>query len=100
LLIFCTTSYAQEYSVKEICNAIYIIEGKEKARQPYGIETIKCNTKIKCEQICINTVNNTWKRFNTQIKEKDFYTFLAKRYCPYNWQEWKYNLQFYLTKEK
>jgi hypothetical protein len=33
-----------EHTTKEIFSAIYIIEGKHKARQPFGIETIECKT--------------------------------------------------------
>ena len=85
-------------NASKICNAIYIIEGKENARQPFGIETIECETYEKYQQICYNTVNNNKIRFKQQTKEKDFLTFLAKRYCPYNWKVWLKNLKFYLKK--
>lgn len=88
------------YTTEEICLAIYIIEGKEKARQPFGIETIECETYEKCEPICFNTVNNNRIRFKNQTKEKHFLTFLAKRYCPPNWEIWLKNLNFYLEKRK
>lgn len=94
-------SYSEEIvSNQEICNVIYIIEGKEKARQPFGIETIECVTYEKCEQICLNTIQNNKVRFNNQNKETDFYLFLAKRYCPPNWIVWVKNLKFYLEKNK
>jgi hypothetical protein len=86
------------FSNQAICNAIYIIEGKDKARQQFGIETVECKTFEKCEQICLNTVRNNKVRFQNQNKEKDFYLFLAKKYCPPNWQVWVSNLKFYLEK--
>ena len=103
LLIFlnlCNTLYAEEYNAKKICDIIYIIEGKEKANQPYGINPkyITCKSKNECEQICHNTVNNNKIRFKNQNKEKDFLSFLAKRYCPLNWKVWLKNLKFYLNK--
>ena len=91
-------AYAEEYTAKEICDVIYIIEGKEKARQPFGIETIECKTYKRCEQVCWNTVNNNKERFKKQKEEKDFLKFLAKRYCPYNWEIWLKNLKYYLKK--
>lgn len=86
------------YSSEKICESIYIIEGKEKANQPYGINPkyIKCDSKEECYQICLNTVNNNKIRFKNQRKEKEFLTFLAKRYCPPNWKVWLKNLKFYL----
>jgi len=51
------------FTDKQICDCIYIIEGKEKARQPYGIETIECKSKEYCEQICLNTVKNNRVRY-------------------------------------
>jgi len=89
-----------QYTTKEICNNIYIIEGKDKARQPFGIETIECKTFEKCEQICHNTINNNKKRFKNQNKEDEFLIFLAKRYCPPNWKIWLKNLKYYLNKDE
>jgi len=97
MLISVSPSMA-EYSKEEICSSIYIIEGKEKARQPFGIETIECRTYEKCEQICYNTIENNRVRFANQTEEKDYLTFLAKRYCPPNWKWWEKTLKFYLEK--
>ena len=72
-------AYGEEYNTNEICDVIYIIEGKEKARQQFGIETIECKTYEACEQICHNTINNNKIRFKSQNKEKDCLSFLAKR---------------------
>jgi hypothetical protein len=91
-------SEGQEYNPHEICEIIYIIEGKEKARQPYGIETIECSSREKCKRICHNTVINNLKRFQNQTEENDFLTFLARRYCPPNWKIWLKNLKWYLDK--
>jgi len=97
-LNLCIILYAKEYNTKEICDIIYIIEGKEKARQPFGIETIECKTYERCEQICHNTINNNLVRFKNQKEEKDFLKFLAKRYCPPNWEIWLKNLTWYLER--
>ncbi len=93
--IIINVSWEKYYTEQEICNAIYIIEGKEKARQPFGIETIECKTFEKCEQICLNTVKNKRTAWN---QEGDFLEYLAKKYCPYNWKVWLKNLKFYLAR--
>ena len=104
LLIFfsiCGILYAQEYDAKEICNAIFIIEGGENTNYPYGIKSIKCEGKNQCEKICLNTVKNNRKRFAIQKTEKDFLKFLQSRYCPNSeklCENWLKNLKFYLVK--
>lgn len=94
------TYWTKEYTDKEICDCIWIIEGGEKANQPYGINPkyIKCNSKQECEKICLNTIKNNRKRFANQTEESDFLTFLARRYCPPNWKIWLKNLKWYLDK--
>lgn len=99
LLLSIDNVYPCEYTKEEICSAIWVIEGKEQARQPFGIETIECKTFEKCQQICFNTVENNKVRFKNQTKEKNYLKFLAKRYCPPNWKTWLKNLKFYLEKK-
>ena len=101
LFVTCYIAWGERcYTPKELCDCIYIIEGKERANQPYGINPKywKCYTKKECERICLATVRNNKERFKNQNKEKDFLKFLAKRYCPYNWEIWLRNLKFYLRK--
>jgi len=93
--------YADEYSTKEICDSIYIIEGGEKTNYPYGIKSVKCEGKTQCEKICQNTIVNNKKRFANQTKEKEFLKFLQSRYCPDSdkgCENWLGNLMFYLEK--
>lgn len=96
---------ALAYTDEQVCNAIYIIEGKEKARQPYGVETIECKTEKRCRQICLNTIRNNRKRYaDYGYKQYDTYLeFLQSRYCPSSQnlcENWLPNLKFYLTKDK
>jgi len=96
------TAVAKKHSNQEICNIIYIIEGKEKARQPFGIETIECRTFKKCEKICLNTVRNNRVRYKEYgyKKYKTFESFLASRYCPVNQKNWLRMLNYYLKYEE
>lgn len=103
LLISINLCYAEEnYTAKQICNSIYIIEGKEKALQPYGINKkyIKCLTKESCEAICLNTVKHKKQEYNKYGYKKynSFLEYLSIKYCPPNSKIWLKNLKFYLKK--
>lgn len=105
-LVLCVilVSPVYAYTNQEICNAIWIIEGGEKAKQHYGInpDLFICD-KQECEQICLNTVRNNRKRYAEYgYKEHDTYLeFLQFRYCP-NLEDlcenWLPNLKYYLEK--
>jgi hypothetical protein len=84
--------------VERLADAIYRAEGGDKAHQPYGIETIKCDTEAKCRRICKNTIINHAKRHSTHCCGDDFLTCLAKRYCPPNWKNWLSNVKYFLEK--
>lgn len=101
-LILPNILHAKEHTEQTICDAIYIIEGKENARQPFGIETIECKTFMKCKKICLNTIKNNKIRYVKygHKKYKTFIEFLASRYCPYNQKNWVKMLNYYLNKNK
>ncbi|MEK6879096.1 MAG: hypothetical protein AABY22_05780 [Nanoarchaeota archaeon] len=71
---------------ERLVNAIYRIENSKK--YPYGIKSIpiKGNTQPEREayarRICLNTVNNNFKRFQQQGSKGDFFEFLAEKFCP------------------
>jgi len=90
----------ERYSTSNIVDAIWIIEGGLKTNYPFGIRSVYCNGYDDCRQVCVNTVENNRVRFSQYgyKQEKDFLTFLAKRYCPDNWEVWLKNLKFYLKK--
>ena len=93
------------FSDDEFCDAIYIAEGGKRAKKPYGILSVQCNTEQQCRRICKNTVSNNRKRFKRQDKYKNFLFFLADRYCPKDVdrignRNWKKNVKFYLLKNR
>lgn len=99
--LFCGILYAEEYySDNEIADSIYIIEGGLKTFYPFGIKSVYCKGYNDCRQICLNTIKNNRIRYYEYgyRQEKDFLIFLAKRYCPYDWEIWVKNLKFYLNK--
>ncbi len=62
-----------------IVESIYKIEGGSKTKYPYGVMSVKTSNP---RQICINTVNNHYKRWISWGKTNNFFDSLADRYCP------------------
>lgn len=80
--LFCNTAHAEEITYDQFCDAVYIAEGGQKAKKPYGILSVPCNTESECRKICINSVRNNLKRFNNQSKYDDYIDFFGSRWCP------------------
>lgn len=90
------------YSDQKVCNAIWYVEGQEKANQAYGInpQYVKCENRLECYDVCIRTVAKWRKVYNFKKENADFLTFLSYKYCPPNHLIWLKNLKFYLRKLK
>ncbi len=73
------TAQLPEPQVNKIANAIYKLEGGANTRYLYGIKSVRTTNP---RQVCINTINNTHKRWITAGKPDDFLNYLANRYCP------------------
>ncbi|MDO8611121.1 MAG: hypothetical protein Q7R95_11400 [bacterium] len=90
----------------KIVKSIYIIEGKNKTKYPFGIKSIETNGNYeKSKRICEKTVENNWIRWQKLGKTNDFIEFLGNRYCPQSADKqgninWIKNLKYYLNKEK
>lgn len=72
------------WSDNQIVNAIYLAEGGSHARYPYGIRSIKCESKEACRAICKNTVRNNRKRYlnDENYGKITFIEFLGNRFAP------------------
>lgn len=73
--------------VNKIVDSIYILEGGAKTAYPFGIKSIKYKgvaggRKEWARRICFNTVKNNHARWEKSDKKKEFFVFLADRYCP------------------
>ena len=98
-----------EYSDEEIVSAIYIIEGGNNTKYPYGIRSVHCENIKECRQVCRNTVKNNRRRYKKAgvSGTQDFIRFLADRYCPLSArndpeglnQYWIRNVKWFLNKE-
>lgn len=65
--------------LNKIVSAIYVIEGGNNTKYPYGIKSIKTNNPRK---ICENTVRNNYIRWQRAGSKGNYLDFLADRYCP------------------
>lgn len=90
-LLLCMESYADTceeasgYTCNEIVDAIYVAEGGNSTKYPFGIMSVKCDGYAECRQVCLNTVRNNVKRWKVAVTEgdnRDYLTFLWHRYCP------------------
>ncbi len=83
--------------VNRIVDAIYIIEGGAKAKKPFGILSVPCNSYAACRKICANTVRNNYKRWERAGRPGDYLEFLAARYCPVGAENDNGTNKFWLT---
>lgn len=105
LISYITHKKTPQYNDISICKAIYHAEGGESACQPYGInpDHIKCNSKEKCKQICLNTVANNrirYKEYGFKIYPT-YLEFLQSRYCPSSenlCNNWLKNVKYFLDR--
>lgn len=84
-LLLATSAQATELPATEqqrIANAIYRIEGGAKAKQPYGILSVKVTSEQDARRVCLNTIRNHWKRWQAQGATNYFGDSLGDRYCP------------------
>jgi hypothetical protein len=98
ILFSCRRTTLGELNAEKYVNAIYIQEGAEHTRYPYGIKSIPCRTKDACKAICLNTVRNNWTRFKRHggTGIEDFTAYIAARYLKgdtkANQQIWRKNV--------
>lgn len=83
----CTLAHAKSlpnWTNQQIVNAIYLAEGGNLAKYPYGIRSVRCATNAQCYKVCLRTVENNRLRYRKYgfKKYKNFISFLATRYCP------------------
>ena len=66
--------------------AIYLAEGGENTRFPYGIKSVDTHgDKAYARKICLNTINNNlarWQWARQNGDKRDYIAFLGSRYAP------------------
>lgn len=74
----------EDWTDKQIVDAIYLAEGGDKAQYPYGIRSVHCDSRLQCKRCCEKTVRNNRGRFAkyTGKRNTTYIEYLADRYCP------------------
>ena len=68
-----------EQQFGRIVNAIYIVEGGEHTKHPYGILSVKTDNP---RHVCLVTVYHNHVRWQNAGSHGDFLDYLADVYCP------------------
>lgn len=84
--------------VNQIVSAIYRTEGGTKTKYPFGIHWETNYAKAK--RIAENTVRNNHRRWKASGSSEDYISFLSKRYCPYNSEVWRKNVNKFLSEKR
>ena len=98
------------YSDEEILQAIWQVEGKEKAAPYYyGVRSVKCRSKGACREVCRRTIRNNRVRYaKTKSNSGDFINFLARKFAPIGVandprglnRNWERNMRMILAKNR
>ena len=67
---------------ERMADAIYRLEGGERAGVPYGIKSVKVRSKAHARLLCLQTIQNNHDRWLAARRPGHFFDFLANRYCP------------------
>jgi hypothetical protein len=66
----------------KMASAIFLAEGGKKAKVPYGILSVKVKDEADARRICLNSINNSWARWEKSGSPGDFITFFGARWAP------------------
>ena len=87
-----------------IANAIYVAEGGDKTKYPYGISKKKSGiqtlNKDDARKICINTIGHAYNDWKAKGSKGDFIDFLSLKYCPENHIHWAKMIKSIMAKQK
>ena len=82
-------------TIDNLANAIYLAEGGEHTKWPYGIMSHYAHTSPR--QACINTIRTAMAHYHVVAVDRHFVTLLADTYCPrfvdpLGNRNWKHNV--------
>lgn len=87
---------------QRLVNSIYLAEGGKNTKFPYGIKSVKCDGEKDCRQVCLNTVQNNYKRWLASDQKKTYLEFLRDRYAPLSDSQlnnnWLKNVKYLMEK--
>lgn len=86
-----------------ILAAIFLAEGGENTRYPYGVKSVHTSSKQQAREIAARTIENNYVRWWQSGCTNSFVDFLGDRYCPSSVDpigniNWKRNVKYFLRK--
>ena len=107
ILLLCAVTARAEMPLADVArmaDAIYIAEGGEKARKPYGILSVRVDSHAEARRVCVTTIKNNHARWERAGRPGRFVDFIADRYCPPSADprgnvNWKRNVQKLMEKK-
>jgi len=101
IMACCVVAGADEYTIDQLADSIYMAEGGSKTNHPYGI--LKKYKTTTPRQACINTIYSAIKVWDGEC---DFVEHLGFRYCPIGAandpmglnKNWVKNVKFFLNR--
>ena len=84
-LLLVVAVFAEDIDAERLADAIYLSEGGENTKYPYGIRSVNCEGETECRRVCINTIRNNkrrWENAKAKGDERSYLEFLAARYAP------------------
>ena len=102
------TVYADyAYTPEQVANAIYLAEGGERTRHPYGVLSVRVSGEVEARRVCLNSIRNSRHRWERAGRPGDWLVYFGQRWCPvgaendpagFN-QNWVRNVRYFLDKE-
>ncbi|UOF78066.1 hypothetical protein [Caudoviricetes sp.] len=98
-----TVSLAQHPCPNRLADAIYLAEGGDKTRYPYGVMSVKVKDKKEARKVCINSIQRNYQRWEKAGYPGTFIDFMADRWCPPSVdpignRNWKKNVRYFYSK--
>lgn len=93
-MVLVSTVQGAEIDDNKLADAIYIAEGGAKAKKPYGVLSVPCNSEAECRRITMNTIRNNKRRFKEygHKTHRSFLEFFASRWAPIGAENDPHNL--------
>jgi hypothetical protein len=91
--------------VTNLSHAIYVTEGANHTRHPYGIMSVRVSSVEEAKQVCERTIVHQFDNWQRSPKTNNFVQFLGDKYCPpaddpVGNRNWKRNVTWIITHTK
>ena len=96
----------QEPDFEQMTQAIWLTEGGLKTKHPFGVLSVPCSSFTECRQITLNSLRNSWERYQKAKTQMPFDEFFQKRWCPVGAENdpqglnrnWLLNFRYFMEK--